>query len=63
MNNSLLETARRNRITAVENLRIKRQIIEGAGNVLNFQTMREKMKIKPMFRTARSFAFEEQEAA
>ncbi len=41
MNISLLETARRNRIVALENLRIKKQVNEGSGHVLSLQTMRE----------------------
>ena len=63
MNISLLETARRNRIVALENLRIKKQVSEGSGQVLNLQTMREKMKTQPMFKTARMHHFEERRAA
>lgn len=63
MNNSLLETARRNRTAALENLRIKKRVKEYAGQVLCLQTMRDKIEPKPLFTTVRAHRFEERRAA
>lgn len=63
MNTSLLETARSNRIAALEYLRIKKLATANAGQMYCLQTMREKMEAKPIFRTVRVHRLEEQLAA
>lgn len=63
MNISLLQTARRNRTSALENLRIKKLVKDYAGQVLCLKTMRENMEAKPLFTTVRVHRFEERRAA
>lgn len=63
MNNSLLETARRNRTAALEGLRIKKRVQDYTGQILCLKTMRDKMETKPLFTTVRVHRFEERRAA
>mgnify|MGYP001386887199 CR=1 FL=1 len=63
MNTSILETARNNRIEALEKLRAKKLISQASGQVLSLQTMRDKMADKPVFRSVRVHRFEGRLAA
>lgn len=63
MNNSLVETARSNRIAAIEYLRIKKQVKQSEGQMICLNTIRDQRETKPIFRTARVQRFEERLAA